>query len=76
LWTSLSDPGLGSSAAAVLARHADRNTVNRLATLLDSTENLVQKRALLALRLSGDARAKQIARDWLAQSRPDNESDR
>jgi len=68
LWDTLADRTLGGSAAAVLARHADSATVNQLLGILRGTDDeLLQKRALLALRLSEDQRGLQLANEWLAE---------
>ncbi|NNF66373.1 MAG: hypothetical protein HKM98_02585 [Gammaproteobacteria bacterium] len=51
LWQLIADPEHGSSAAAAIARYADRHAVNKLSSLLSSPDSLLRNRASLALRL-------------------------
>lgn len=65
IWRSLSDPELGATAAAILARRNDRETTQRLLELMKTTRvALTRQRARLALALSADPYAQAEARNW------------
>ncbi len=63
VWASLSDPELGGTAAAIIARRTDRDTTRRLIALMKTARApLTRQRARLALTLSDDPLARAEAR--------------
>ena len=67
IWNHLHDPGLGATAAAILARRGDRDTTRRLVELMNTAPApLTRQRARLALTLSADPHARAIANEPVA----------
>ncbi|MBT8136970.1 MAG: hypothetical protein KJO54_08170 [Gammaproteobacteria bacterium] len=59
MWRLLADRTLGATAAAILAREANRHTLARLEAIAGQTDNWwLQQRARLALQLAGNSRDK------------------